>query len=427
MRIFSTKHMAGAYQLFAVICVVLSSLALTSEARSVFLTPLDKTSSEVKVCPEANCPAMPQHPFREGTRVVIFETKNGWARGTKFIEREQIAAQFPGKFLPNQVAMWISVQDLPEITSTSPEIKDAIADEEAQEAKKLAEEEKKKKARQFSFVPKRPAIPTPRSDRVEVAALETLKPETPATSETEEVVETETELTVATESEVETEQQVKDQEKSEETELSEATKEDSDQETQAVADEQNTTPVTEPVTEAQNTQTATEGEIEVAAVELEATETAEPAPDTPIPTKAEREEVKEPEVTNEDDTQPVAEVETAKLEEPKLEEENAEVTESEAETTVEEEVETDSFGNPIVSAPKKLTKELRDKRLSKLPSKPGRGYDLKAIIAMRHHGLELLKNNECSGIAEGGRSLSLEGWIYLRCENDPTFRQFSIE
>jgi len=406
-RIMSVIETLGLYSIAMFVCGAVLYFA-SSNAHAVFLTPLDKTPSQVKVCPKADCPVMTQHPFGPGSRVVVYETKGGWARVSKFISPDKIATQFPGQLLPNQVAMWIPAKDLPEVATSSPSIKKAIEEEEALKAKRLAEEERKKKARAFSFIPKRPAIPSPRSDgAVRVAALEVesdVKSQDTATDSTESVIATEQPVAKAPTG-------IDDLKRAHKTDpLPEPTP----VVVEAKEETETTEEIAAPTTEETLADTTEAAEPEAPV--------GEPAPDAPIPTKSVRKAPQEAETAKEEEQR---EVETAKLEEPKQEETTEVDTTPEAEE--EEAVETDSFGNPIISKPKKLTKELRDKRLAKLPSKPTAQFDLKTIIAMRHHGLQLIKDGECAGIAEGGRSLSLAGWIYLRCDNDPTFRQFSVE
>ncbi len=77
--------------------------------------------------------------------------------------------------------------------------------------------------------------------------------------------------------------------------------------------------------------------------------------------------------------------------------------------------------------PETLTAELKDKRLANLPLKPDDQISLKAIIALRYEALQLLESGECSGIREGGPSLSGPGWVYVTCEDDYQFRQFFVE
>ena len=88
---------------------------------------------------------------------------------------------------------------------------------------------------------------------------------------------------------------------------------------------------------------------------------------------------------------------------------------------------------PVVSEPiklgarpKKMTKALRDKRLSKLPGTKS-GVRLEAVIALRHYALALLNNGECKGIAGGGPS-AVPGMLYVTCTEDPTYlRQFPMK
>jgi len=77
--------------------------------------------------------------------------------------------------------------------------------------------------------------------------------------------------------------------------------------------------------------------------------------------------------------------------------------------------------------PAKLTRQLKDQRLSKLPLQPDDTLDLKSVIAIRHHALQLLEDGECKAISAGGKSLSLDGWIYVVCQDDGQYRQFAVE
>lgn len=374
--------------------VILWMIFLPINAYAIVLTPLDKAPSQVRLCPQAACPLMSKHPFRSGSRIIVYETSGSWARVSKFFSKKKIAKQFPGQTLPDKVAMWIPAIDLPASVSNDPSIKSAQQQVQQPETETATEEEpetaaestpatkpKEKPKPAFSFVPRRPAIPTARN-----AAVQT---ETPEKQEVQQVASAQT-VSAPEAPEVSAEP-------AEPVAVEEVTPAKVEEVTPAKVEE--VTPVKE---EAEQTIQ------EVAAVEEQVVEEVEVKPI-----------VKEVQPVEEAKTEPVIK-EVVAIEEPKQEEPVIKEV-----AAIEEE--TDSFGNPIVSVPKKLTKELKDKRLSKLPSKPNAKYDLKTIIAMRHHGLQLIQNGECSGISEGGRSLSLAGWIYLRCENDPTFRQFSTE
>ena len=81
-----------------------------------------------------------------------------------------------------------------------------------------------------------------------------------------------------------------------------------------------------------------------------------------------------------------------------------------------------SFG----SRPKKLTKALLDKRLSKLPGSKSR-VKKDVVISLRYYALGLLKSGECQGIAKGGAS-AVPGMLYVACSDDPTYlRQFPLK
>ncbi|MEP0942994.1 MAG: hypothetical protein ABJH63_21195 [Rhizobiaceae bacterium] len=93
----------------------------------------------------------------------------------------------------------------------------------------------------------------------------------------------------------------------------------------------------------------------------------------------------------------------------------------------------ESIYNPIVSEPisigprpKKVTRALLDKRLSKLPGTKS-GVKKEAVIALRHYALGLLQSGECKGIASGGPS-AVPGMLYVTCTEDPGYlRQFPLK
>ena len=155
------------------------------------------------------------------------------------------------------------------------------------------------------------------------------------------------------------------------------------------------------------------------------------------PAKAETSETSKVAAVQEDTTKP-ADGDDAKAIETKAKDDGDKPAETEAEATAkaesgtkepvtekpEEPVETASLAPKL---PKKLTPELKDKRLKALPLKPSTDLDLKSIIAMRYNGLKLINEKKCEGIKEGGKSISSPGWVYLVCEGEYFYRQFQVE
>ncbi|MEM1038002.1 MAG: hypothetical protein AAGI12_00875 [Pseudomonadota bacterium] len=76
--------------------------------------------------------------------------------------------------------------------------------------------------------------------------------------------------------------------------------------------------------------------------------------------------------------------------------------------------------------PKTFTKALGDKRLSKLPG-PKSKIRKDVVIALRHFGLTLLNSGECQGIAGGGASTT-PGMLYVTCTKNPSYlHQFPLQ
>ena len=64
--------------------------------------------------------------------------------------------------------------------------------------------------------------------------------------------------------------------------------------------------------------------------------------------------------------------------------------------------------------PKHLTAQLKDQRLSSLPSKPGPALTLADVVAIRQKGLELLESGECDSLKAGGAA-STAGFLFVQC------------
>lgn len=77
-----------------------------------------------------------------------------------------------------------------------------------------------------------------------------------------------------------------------------------------------------------------------------------------------------------------------------------------------------------VSAPEQLTPDLLDKRLKLLPAKPNADYSMTQIVALRRQALAYLEQGSCSGIKEGGKTLT-PGFLYIVCDGDEAWRQFA--
>ena len=64
--------------------------------------------------------------------------------------------------------------------------------------------------------------------------------------------------------------------------------------------------------------------------------------------------------------------------------------------------------------PKRLTAQLKDRRLSSLPSKPGPALTMADVVAIRQKGLELLEAGECGSLKAGGAA-STAGFLFVQC------------
>ena len=64
--------------------------------------------------------------------------------------------------------------------------------------------------------------------------------------------------------------------------------------------------------------------------------------------------------------------------------------------------------------PGKLTAELKDQRLSSLPSKAGPTLSMNDVVAIRRKGLELLEAGECESLKAGGVA-STAGFLFVQC------------
>lgn len=72
----------------------------------------------------------------------------------------------------------------------------------------------------------------------------------------------------------------------------------------------------------------------------------------------------------------------------------------------------------------RLTAELMDKRLKVLPQKPDADFSLAQIVAIRRTALSYLESGECTGIKDGGKTLT-PGFLYIICDGDEAWRQFA--
>jgi hypothetical protein len=65
-----------------------------------------------------------------------------------------------------------------------------------------------------------------------------------------------------------------------------------------------------------------------------------------------------------------------------------------------------------------------DKRLKVLPSRPDADFTMAQVVALRRQGLAHLEGGACTGIKEGGKTLT-PGFLYLVCDGDEAWRQFA--
>ncbi len=368
--------------------LALFSIAAPMGAFAQSAATVNEPITQVRLCPATDCARMAIKTIKSGNLVTVQEVRDNFARVSTFYPKSRFAAVASGGRLSDQVAMWVSLTSL---------TLQAVADQNnsAKEAPKPPV---------YVALPKvaplpqfRPSVGTVPAQSGQITSSSTSAADNTADPATTTVGET----TVDTASAATNETTVVavDQAPTPVVEEIDASTNVADQ---AAASDQKATVVAKPLDPSKTQKSAAEilanKELEAASAALAKQAFAE---ETVI------EEVASAEVPVVDDSGAISEnttgTQTAALE-------------PEAETIIQ---------TPSADKrPKKLTKELMDPRLADLPDKPGFGITKDDIIALRHYGLQLVNNGTCDSIAEGGLSLSLQGWLYVRCSDDYQIWQF---
>lgn len=424
---------------------ILSGSALAQESRT-----LGEGAIVVRLCP-ATCVAVNGHGLKSGGKVTVYESKSGWVRVSDFLNRSRLVQSF-GNSITRKPALWIASNQLVGATSAQETPTPQPAPAATAEANPAP------------AAPRRLTTPTfrPGTSLAQQETPEETSEETPADTAEEKPAETETAESKPAETEepkpvVEAKpledtsdpadgtrrvltweelqerlaQQAEEQKRR--AQLSEAekaalAKEEADQAARE-AEIRRTTEAAQ-AAKAEEARKAAEAakaaEAEAAAEAAKSAKAAEEA-------AAAAEAAKQAELDAAANKK--AEEEAAKLAAAKEAEEAAKATEAAAAAAAAEAAkkQTQEEYVPVVSEPiklgarpKKMTKALLDKRLSKLPTTKSK-VKLEAVIALRHYALGLLNSGECKGIAGGGPS-AVPGMLYVACSEDPTYlRQFPMK
>lgn len=459
--------------------LVLGVLALTliSAAQAQSTRKLTKDPT-VRFCP-SRCVVVTGHGFANGSSVAVFETRGGWARISDYLDRKQLTASFGDK-ITKRPALWVPLAALD----------GNAAKAEAQPTKKKSRTRRVNVVRRLARL-RNPPVPTYRpgtafaADPGDVVDVEKVAAKATGENEVEKqesaVAESEVQPTDA--------QKVAEKERIEEAEKTrlaseaaarekedaealaaaqkaEAAKNKQDEEALAAAkreeealaaakrEEEKEAEIARQ--EAEKVAKAAKAKRDADAAEAEARKLAKA--EAAKTRKAEEEKLAEAEKVKKEQQEARDKAEAAKAAEMKKaaeaekaaaeakkaaaeakkaaetpEQENVEVAKVDPSATASTEPETvyeSANPNPIELAerPKKYTKALNDKRLSKLPGQKSKRASAEEVIAVRHFALMLLVNNECSGIADGGRSPGSPGMLFVRCTDDPEYlRQFPLE
>ena len=352
-------------------------LALTLPAGAVKITAFGSGPLQVRMCPNT-CPQITGHALRPGGRAAIFETKDGWARVSGYLLRENLTPKY-GDAVPRKPALWVPLSAFDNAADPAPTGADgapaipaprpAVSESEQDD---VEQPKPKPVARSFA-TPVRLTTPTFRPADADAPVQAAMA--TPAVEETADqvVVKNEPEPEAKPERVVEAEPAP-----------------EAPQGTVA-----NVEPVTDPIVsivEKAPQRTQAEPAEPVAVEKVAETETAAAAPAT--------EEI----------------AQLAKPEDPTKAQTSEPTFKSAVATPVE-----------LGERPDTLTDQLLDKRLKSLPGGKSKQFKTEEVIALRHHALGLLNSNECKGIDRGGRA-SQKGVLYVVCTDDPTYlRLFPLQ
>ncbi len=378
--------------LLFITCMAASMLVAAGSAQAILIGSMDRSATNVKLCLDSDCPLVDNHPFHPGRRIVVYETKGKWARVSRYIDRDQAGVNYPGFFLPEKVAMWMPVTELPATLA------EQVLGMPADEYQKL--EEAKAKRRKFSFVPRRPGLPKtdPRGPEniFEVAAASQKPGQSGETANGDP-----SKSAVVPHKNPDSDIPLAD---AEEVAVVESDKADSERNAKIEKLKQEIARA--------NAAAKTEGSDESGIEEAEIVEVVE-VEDVPDKRDSGLEPI---------EPQTIATSAVSKIPKmsPKTSARLASVQADEVATAT-------PAAAPEPKIPSTLTRRLKDKRLRALPSKPGGNLDLKSVIALRFHALAMLENGECSSIETGGPSLALKGWVYIKCGGDPFLHQYEVE
>ena len=358
-------RVSSVLRVLSVACpVFLAGLFFSAPASAVRLTNISGGPVVVRLCP-VKCVEVTGHGFAIGRPVAVYETIGGWSRVSGFIDPDSLKATF-GEKVPPKPAFWIPVNLLGQGKSPVKLIQNNSEQvDSASSENEIAEEKKKNKKVKKVAQQRRVTIPKFRpGTEIKLAAL--VDNEKPAAASSGE------------------ENKAKPADKA-------ATK-------MATGDD---------VTEAKKVEP-------MVMQKAGETSAAKPVYKTPQPLNT---EPKTDETAAARSVQKTSDVATDTSSE--------EVKVAKVETKFASE-----DPDPLVTEvrPDKYIKALDDKRLKKLPGRKSKLYKREEVVALRHHALMLLKNNECNGITRGGRSLAQKGMLYVVCTDDPTFlRQFPLK
>jgi len=397
----------------------------------------------VRLCPKT-CTAVNGHGFKSGSKTTVFETKQGWARVTAFLDRAKLVPSF-GADVPQKPALWVPVSALASNVATP---KPAAKKAPKKVAKKAAPTIKRPtKIILPSFRPgtkftrdAAPAEPVVAEPTEVAAAPATPEPEVRTPQVVEESLPEgavrEADGTVVLKDRIRVEdgrpKGNTDRKAASWDEIQAMIKAQAEQagqqtRTQRIVREaeQRVQVISAEEKQEQEQQLA----IRKAAKAREAAakkreEEARVARETAAAKLAEQKPVEQAAAPSEGVTYSAPKVEEQPVVPAPAEPQTQVAVAEPQEQTVFKSAEPDPIS--IGARPKTFTKALGDKRLAKLPGRKSK-VRKDVVIALRHFGLSLLKSGECKGIAGGGPSTT-PGMLFVTCTDNPGYlHQFPLE
>ncbi|MEL6967357.1 MAG: hypothetical protein AAGM04_08260 [Pseudomonadota bacterium] len=400
----------------------------------------------VRLCPE-KCTLVTGHGFKAGGKTTVFETRDGWARVTAFLDRARLVPTF-GNDIPQKPALWVPANTLASQAASTPAARPAATAREtqakSQPTARRATNDKKVTLPSFrpgTVFASAPAEPT------EPVVAATDAPKEPAEAPAVPVEPTETAVVDPVQSSLPPGAVRRDdgtvvlrdvvrvedgKPKGNEArkaltwaEVQERIRQKAAQAGQQVRTQRvvrEAKPAV-PVISAEEKR-AQDAAIEQARKAREAAEAERQRQAAAAAAKAAEVAAAKPAPSNAQSSTGVT------YAPPKVEEEKQPDTQVAAVQPDPEPTQTFEAAKPdpisIGARPKSFTKALADKRLAKLPGPKSR-VRKDVVIALRHMGLSLLKNGICKGIAGGGPSTT-PGMLYVTCTDDPSYlHQFPLE